>query len=55
MHLEDTAGADHKAMGGVALMDLPEVVTDQVEGATVLVMEEEEYQWARWRPEWVLG
>ena len=41
MHLEDTAGADHTALGEVNPTDLAEVATDLAEAATDLAVEGE--------------
>ena len=55
MVLEDMAGADPMAPGGVVSTDPAEVATDLVEVDMDLLMEGEEYQWVQWRPESVLA
>lgn len=54
MHLEDTAEADHTALGEVTPTDPAEVATELAEAATVLAMEGEVYQWEQWQPEQAL-
>ena len=55
MHLEHTAGVDLTVLEGVDPMDPEEVATEQAEAATELVVEGEEYQWARWQLERALA
>ena len=55
MLLEDMAGADPMALGGVVPTDPAEVATDLEEVDMDLPLEGEECRWVQWQPEQVLA
>ena len=55
MLLEDMAGADPMALGGVVPTDPAEVASDLAEVDMDLQMEGGEYQWVPWQPEQALA
>ena len=55
MLLEDMAGADPMALGGVVPTDPAGVASGLAEVDMDLPMEGEEYQWVPWQPEQALA
>ena len=55
MLLEDMAGVDPMALGGVVPTDPAEVASDLAEVDMDLQMEGGEYQWVPWQPEQALA